>query len=115
MNLSKSLNLIGCHGNIKGKFSKNYSKIFSSEAIRVMKLKLSIHVHDISLYINCVYVSVFFFYCRCSCGFVAGKSGNCHLFLCYCRYRTAPGVVPYQPYDFVKITDFDWLQWQPKG
>ena len=41
--LSKSLNLIGCHGNIKGKFSKKYSKIFSSEG---MKLKLCIHVHD---------------------------------------------------------------------
>ena len=52
--MSKSLDLNGCHGNIKGKFSKNYSKIFSSEAIRGMKLKLSIHVHDISLYINCV-------------------------------------------------------------
>ena len=64
--LSKSLNLIGCHGNRKAKFLKNYSKIFSSEAIRGMKLKLSIHVHDISLYINYV-----FFYCRCLCGFVA--------------------------------------------
>ena len=49
----------------KGKFSKKKSKIFSSEAIRGMKLKLSIHVYDISLYINCV------FYCCCPCGFVA--------------------------------------------
>ena len=32
--LSKSLNLFGCHGNINGKFSKHYSKIFFSEAIR---------------------------------------------------------------------------------
>ena len=51
--------IAGCewsHGNIKGKFSKNYSKIFSSEAIRGMKLKLCIHVHDISLYINCVFI-----------------------------------------------------------
>ena len=38
MNFSKLLNLIGCHGNIKGKFSKKYSKIFSSEAIRGMKM-----------------------------------------------------------------------------
>ena len=60
----KSLNLIGCHGNIKGKFSKKYSKI-SSEAVRGMKLKLCIYVHDISLYIYCV------FYCRCPCAFVA--------------------------------------------
>ena len=48
--LSKLLNFIGCHGNIKGKFSKNYSEIFSSEAIRGIKMKLSIHVHDISLH-----------------------------------------------------------------
>ena len=40
-------------------------KIFSSEAIRGMKLKLCINVHDISLYIN------FIFYCRCPCAFVA--------------------------------------------
>ena len=31
----------------KGKFLKKYSKIFSSEAIRGMKLKLCIHVHDL--------------------------------------------------------------------
>ena len=67
-------------------FRKKYSKIFFSEVIRGMKLKLSIHVHDISLYINCV------FYCRCPCDFVDfpstynGKSGNWHLFLCYCKY-----------------------------
>ena len=61
---SNSLNLIGCHGNIKGKFSKKYSKIFSSEAVMGMKLKLCIHVHDISLYINYV------FYCHCPCAFL---------------------------------------------
>ena len=51
--------------NIKGKFSKKYSKIFSSKAVRGMKLKLCIHVHDISLYINYV------FNCHCPCAFVA--------------------------------------------
>ena len=56
--LSKSLNLTGCHGNIKGKFSKNIKKIFSSEIIRAMKLKLCIDVHDISLYIKCVCIVV---------------------------------------------------------
>ena len=55
----KLMNLIGCHGNIKGKFSKKYSKTFSSEALRKMKLKLCIHVHDINLYINCVFIVVF--------------------------------------------------------
>ena len=58
MILSKSLNLIGCHGNIKGKFSKKYSKIFSSEAVSGMKLKLCVHVHDINLYINCIFIVI---------------------------------------------------------
>ena len=44
--------------NIKGKLSKTYSKIFSSEAVRGMKLKLCIYVHDISLYINYVFIVV---------------------------------------------------------
>ena len=69
--MSKSLDLNGFHGNTKGKFSKKYSNIFSSEAIRGMKLKLSIHVHDISLYINCVFIVLLY----------NGKSGNWHLFL----------------------------------
>ena len=76
MNCVQILDLNGCHVNIKGKFSKNYSKIFSSEAIRGMKLKLSIHVHDINLYINCVFIVLLY----------NGKSGNWHLFLCYYRY-----------------------------
>ena len=52
---------IGCHGNIKG----NYSKVFSSEAIKGMKLKLnSIHVNDSSLYINCFLLSLpMWFHC----------------------------------------------------
>ena len=56
--LSKSLILIGCHGNRKAKFSKKYSKIFFSKAIRGMKLKLCINVHDISLYIKCIFIVV---------------------------------------------------------
>ena len=39
--LSKLLNLIG---DIKGKFSKKYSKFFFSETVRRMKLKLGILV-----------------------------------------------------------------------
>ena len=70
--LSKPLNLIGCHGNLKAKFLKKYSKIFSSEAIRGMKLKLCINVHDISLYIN------FVFYCRCPCAFVGMATLSFH-------------------------------------
>ena len=59
------MNFVGFHSNLKGKISKKYLKIFSSEAIREMKLKLCIHIHDISLYINCV------LYCLCLCAFVA--------------------------------------------
>ena len=72
MNLSKLLILIGGHGNRKAKFSKkkkkpkkNIRKIFFSEAIWNMKLKLCINVHDSSLYINYV------LYCCCPCAFVA--------------------------------------------
>ena len=89
--LSKSLNVIGCHGNIKGKFSKKYSKIFSSEAIRGMKLKVSIRVDGISLNINCVFLLSLPMWFRCYGNLkfpqtYNGKSGNWHLFLCYCRY-----------------------------
>ena len=58
--LSKLLNLIGCHGNRKDKFAKKCSKIFSSEAIRGMNLKLCRNVHNISLYKN------YFLYCHWS-------------------------------------------------
>ena len=65
--LSKSLYSFGCYSNVKGKFSKKkkYSKIFFSEAIRRMKLKLCIHAYDISLYKVCV------FYCPCPTTLVA--------------------------------------------
>ena len=49
----------------KGLIFKKIFKIFSSEAVRGMKLKLYIHVHNISLYINYV------FYCHCPRTFVA--------------------------------------------
>ena len=98
--LSKSLILIGCHGNRKAKFSKKKKKnqkSFFSEAIRGMKLKLCINVHDISLYINCIFYFFIlmslpmFFRCYGNSNFpytcsYNGKSGNWHLFLCYCRY-----------------------------
>ena len=41
--LSKSLDLIGCRGDLKGKCLKNIKNIFFSETIRGMKLKLGIH------------------------------------------------------------------------
>ena len=43
---------------MKGKFSKNIKKIFSSETIRGMKLKLDIHAKDISLFMDCVFIAV---------------------------------------------------------
>ena len=48
--LPKSLYSFGCYSNVKRKFSKKYSKLFFSEAVRWMKLKLCIHAYDISLY-----------------------------------------------------------------
>ena len=63
--LSKSLYSFGCYSNVKGKFSKKYSKIFFSEAVRRMKLKLCIYAYDISLYKVCV------FYCPCPTTLVA--------------------------------------------
>ena len=73
--LSKSLILIGCHGNRMLNFRKKYSKIFFSEVIRVMKLKLCINICVIILYINCV------FYCCCPCGFVAMATLSFHRFI----------------------------------
>ena len=49
-------------------FLKKKSKIFFSEAIRGMKLKRCINVHDSSLYIN------YIFDCRCQCAFMVLKS-----------------------------------------
>ena len=63
--LSKSLYSFGRYSNGKGKFSKKYSKIFFSEAVRRMKLKLCIHAYDISLYTVCI------FYCPCPTTLVA--------------------------------------------
>ena len=53
---------------------RNIQKSFFSEAIREMKLKLCMNVHDISLYINCI-----FFYCRCPCAFVAMATQTFHI------------------------------------
>ena len=38
--LSTPLHKIGCHGNLKAKYAKQYSRINSSEAVRGIKLKL---------------------------------------------------------------------------
>ena len=85
-NLSKLLNLIGCHGNQKDKFAKKYSKIISSEAIRGMKLKLCRNVHNLRL------CKKYVFYCCYSCGFVAVATYSFHwlimrkLKVFHCRY-----------------------------
>ena len=42
----------------KLKFRNKYSKIFFSEAIKGMTLKLCINVYDISLYINYVFIAI---------------------------------------------------------
>ena len=71
-NLSKPLNLIGCHGNQNAKFAKIYWKVFFSEAIRGMKLKLCRNVHNISFY------KMYVFYCRCLCAFVTMATYSFH-------------------------------------
>ena len=55
--LSKSLDLIGCRGDVKGKFLKKKSKFFFSEIVRRMKLKLGILAKDIALYKSYVFYS----------------------------------------------------------
>ena len=49
-NLSKTLNLIGWHGNRKAKCANKFSKIISTEATMGVKLKLCRNVYNISFY-----------------------------------------------------------------
>ena len=56
--LSKSLILIGCHANRKAKFSKKILKHLLLRSHKGMKLELSRHVHDISLYIIMFFIVV---------------------------------------------------------
>ena len=116
--LSKSLILIGGHGNRKAKFLKKHSKIFFLEAIWGMKLKFCIHVHDISLYINYV-----LYYC-CPFAFVAIATwsfdrlimGKVEIGICFCItadilrevLQKCFGVVLYQPHKFCPNRWF-WL------
>ena len=113
--LSKSLILIGCH------FRKKYSKIFFSEVLRRMKLKLCINVCVIILYI------IYGFYCCCACGFVAMLTLSFHRFIMgkvkvglyfyICiwlyvfwqkLYSNVPWVVLYQPYE-LSLNCWIWL------
>ena len=50
--------LIGCRGDMKGQFSKTYSKLLLSETTRGMKLKLGIHACGVSCSIACVLLSM---------------------------------------------------------
>ena len=52
VNFVQTVDYDGCHGNRNIKFAKSKLKIFFSEAIRRMKLKLSRNVHTISFYKN---------------------------------------------------------------
>ena len=106
-------------------FRKKYSNIFSSEAVREMKLKLCIHVHDISLYINSV-----FYYC-CPCAFVAMATLSFHipkmgkvklaffsvLLQIFWKKNTEMFLEKSSTthMNFVTITNFDWWPWQSKG
>ena len=84
--LSKPLNLIGCHGNLKAKFAKKYSKIISSEAIRGIKLKLCRNIYN-----STHPLQKWCFYCHCFV-FVAMATYSFYwlifwlLLLSHCRY-----------------------------
>ena len=123
--LSKALILIGCHGNRKALFSKKYSKIFFSEAIKGMMLKLCINVHDISLYINYIFivvanvlsllwqlkVSIYFIMEKWKLAFIS-------VLLQIFWQSFTEMILEYfstNHMNFVQITDFDWWPWQPKG
>ena len=90
---SKSLNLIGCHGNIKGKFSKKYPKILPLEAVWgneaetlhtcSWQLKLILHI----LLMGKVEIGIYF----CVTAVILTKV----LLKCFWMH-------------FVQITDFDW-------
>ena len=89
--LSKPHNLIDCHGNQEAKFAKKYSEIFSSEALRGMKLNLCRNVHNISLYKKDAFLLLLFmrFHCYGNLKFpltYKGESENWPLLLCHCRY-----------------------------
>ena len=75
-----------------------------------MKLKLSIHVHDISLYINCVFVVIahvvsLLWQLKSFRRLIMGKV-EIGIYFCITAdiltkfYRNVPGVVLYQPYEF---------------
>ena len=55
---SVQIAVFDCHGNRNEKKKKTNSGIFFSEAIRGMQLKLCINIHDIGLYINCIFIVV---------------------------------------------------------
>ena len=55
LSIAISLLTTGCQKPLP---KRKHSKIFSSEAIWGMKLKLCINVYDISLYIKCVFIAV---------------------------------------------------------
>ena len=56
-------------------FRKKYSKIFFSEVMKGIKLKLCIDICVIILYIK------YIFYCCCTCGFVAMATLSFHRFI----------------------------------
>ena len=94
MNLAKITDFDWLPWQPKGYIFENIiQKSFFSKAIEEMKLKLCLNVHDISLYINSVviivaHVLLLLWQLKISIYTYTynEKSGNWHLFLCYCRY-----------------------------
>ena len=65
MNFVQITDFDGGHGNRKAKFSKLIFKNPLLRSHKGMKLKLCIHVYDISLYINCVFLLLLLKCFRC--------------------------------------------------
>ena len=111
--LSKPLYLIGCNSNLNKKFAKNYSKIFSSEAIRGMKLKFCRNDHNISLYKNYIFIAVAlatYSFPRLLMEKWKEAFISFSLQIFWQKFsRNVPWVVLLQTMNFVQIAEFDWL------
>ena len=91
-------------------FWKKYSKIFFSEAIRGMKLKLCINVHDISLYMHFIFLLLLSmcFYCYGNFKFPYNYNGKSEIGIYFCVTADILTIVLlkcfwsslYKPYEF---------------
>lgn len=92
-------------------FGGKESKFSSAEAIKGMKLVLSIHVHDMNRFLMCFHL-LLPLWLHYFGNFLNGKSGSWYFCLCYCGYfdiSKCSWVVFYQLYKLLNYW-FDWSQ-----